>query len=135
MVCSSEYAEAPAARWKGASACNASELVEWGVWCVSNYQRLSAIQVSSAAKRDWNNIYTATQGKAPTQSPDDDYSELYKQLFGAPGASQSINERVAPGSAATAPSSVAIGTPCATGRAVGGLLGGKLGKAIGGSAC
>lgn len=135
MVCSSEYAEAPAARWKGASACNASELVEWGVWCVSNYQRLSAIQVSSAAKRDWNNIYTATQGKAPTQSPDDDYSELYKQLFGAPGASQSINERVATGSAATAPSSAATGTPCATGRAVGGLLGGKLGKAIGGSAC
>jgi len=110
------------------------QLVEWGIWCVSNYQKLSASQVSSAATRDWNNIYTGTQGKAPRQSPDDDYSELYRKLFGEPKAAKSINESVAPGSIAKAPGADAAAKPCATGRAVGGMLGGKLGKVIGGAA-
>jgi hypothetical protein len=138
MVCSSEYAEAPRARYKGAGACASGEMVEWGLWCVSNYQRLSAIQVSSAGKRDWNNIYTGTQGKEPAQSPDDDYSELYRALFGEPQAAKSINERVAPAGSAAAsalpPSANPQNEPCAAGRALGGLMKGKLGKAVGGAA-
>ncbi|WOK35478.1 hypothetical protein [Sphingomonas sp. C3-2] len=138
MVCSSQYAEASSARYKGAADCKPTELVEWGLWCVSNYQKLSAIQVSSAAKRDWNNIYTGTRGQSPLQSPDDDYSELYRKLFGEPKAAQSINERVAPGAVGKGLGSTSgnrsEAKPCETGRAVGGMLGGKLGKAIGGAA-
>lgn len=133
MVCSSEYAEASSARYKGTAECRAGELVEWGLWCVSNYQRLSPIQVSSAAKRDWNNIYTGTQGKSPLQSPGDDYSELYRTLFGEPKAAQSSNEPVAPGTSGTQ-SRGGAATPCEAGRKVGGMLGGRLGKTIGGAA-
>lgn len=139
MVCSSEYPEASSARYKGTTECKANELVEWGIWCVSNYAKLSPIQVSSAAKRDWNNIYTGTQGKSPLQSPDDDYSELYRKLFGDPKAAKTINERVAgqqSGKApAAAPNSGSAAKPCTAGRAIGGMLGGKVGKAIGGAAC
>lgn len=133
MVCSSDYAEASSARYKGTGECKPGELVEWGIWCVSNYSKLTPIQVSSAAKRDWNNIYTGTQGKSPLQSPDDDYSELYRKLFGEPKAAQSINERLAPGTVGKAPGTDGA-TPCKAGRAVGGMLGGRLGKAIGGAA-
>ncbi|RYD91361.1 MAG: hypothetical protein EOP61_27710 [Sphingomonadales bacterium] len=130
MVCSSEYAEASSARYKGTAECKANELVEWGIWCVSNYEKLAPIQVSSAAKRDWNNIYTGTQGKYPAQSPNDDYSELYRKLFGEPKPAQSS---AAPGAVGKGPGNGGEAKPCDTGRKVGGMLGGKLGKAIGGA--
>lgn len=84
MVCSSDYAKTATYRWKGAAECKAGEIAEWGIWCTSNFEHLTAIQISSAANRDWNNIYTATNGQEPKQSPDSPYSEVYIHMFGQP---------------------------------------------------
>ena len=133
MSCSSDYAKTATYRWKGTADCKAGEIAEWGIWCTSNFEHLTAIQVSSAAARDWNNIYTAT-AKAPKQSPDSDYSEVYIHMFGQPKGKGSQASASSP----AASTNESVPTPCATGeagRAVGKLIGGKLGRKVAATGC
>lgn len=132
MVCSSDYAKTATYRWKGAAECKAGEIAEWGIWCTSNFEHLTAIQISSAANRDWNNIYTATNGQEPKQSPDSPYSEVYIHMFGAPAANKSSSAAGgAPeqGSDAAAAKTAECAVVDAATRGLGGLAG-KARKAI-----
>ena len=153
--CRPEVPKPSTARAKGAGSCKAGEIEEWGIWCTSNYEHLSAKRVKQAAAADWNDIYTATRGKEPRQSPDDNGSEVYRALLAKEGGKEeapakTINERhgVAmmppPGTAAAeAPAQpVAAAQDCgaaaaiggALGQAVGGEVAAGLGKMLGGLA-
>lgn len=91
--CTSDYAKTAKARPKGKGACKANEVEEWGIWCVSDYQHLTKHNLTSAATRDWNNIYTFSGGKAPKQGPktSDKYSEVYIALYGQPEAEKPVD--------------------------------------------
>ena len=91
--CTSDYAKTAKARPKGNGACKANEVAEWGIWCVSDYQHLTKHNLTSAAMRDWNNIYTFSGGKRPKQGPDssDKYSEVYIALYGQPAAEKKVD--------------------------------------------
>ena len=84
--CTSDYNKTAKARPKGNGACKAGEVQEWGIWCVSDFQHLTKHNLTSAALRDFNNIYTFSGGKLPKQGPksSDKYSEVYIALFGQP---------------------------------------------------
>lgn len=96
--CRPDVSNPSTARAKGAGACNANEIAEWGIWCTSKYEHLTAKRVKQSAAADWNDIYTATRGKEPRQSPDDNGSEVYRALLAKEGGNEeappkSINER------------------------------------------
>lgn len=84
--CTSNYPKLAKVRHKGNGECKAGEIAEWGIWCVSDYQHLTKHNLTSAATRDWNYIYSFTGGKSPKQNPNskDRYSEVYIALFGQP---------------------------------------------------
>ena len=61
MVCGTQVTAAPPrSRLKGTTTCRAGELEEWGVWCTSDTGRLSKLDVTQAASRDFNTIYSNT---------------------------------------------------------------------------
>ena len=81
--CTTDLARPPKVRVKAGGACRAGEIVEWGIWCTSDFDHLSVQDIRSAHYRDWNNIYTMTRGGNPRQGPDDeDASEVYRHMFG-----------------------------------------------------
>lgn len=152
--CRPEVPKPATARAKGAGACKPGEIEEWGIWCTSNYEHLKAQRVKQAAAADWNDIYTATRGKEPRQSPDDNGSEVYKALLakeggaapsssggvaGMPAGVDPSNSASVHGAAAAPAETAASGCTAeevggALGQAVGGETGAALGKMFGGLA-
>lgn len=144
--CRPDVSQPATARAKGAGTCKANEIAEWGIWCTSNYEHLTAKRVKQSAAADWNDIYTATRGKEPRQSPDDNGSEVYRALLAKEGgkeaaAPKSINERHGvsmetpagtdtKGSSAGDCNATSLGSTI--GQAVGGDAGAALGKMLGG---
>lgn len=148
-VCRPEVPKPATARLKGGGSCKANEIEEWGIWCTSNYEHLTAKRVKQAAAADWNDIYTATRGKEPRQSPDDNGSAVYRALLAkegpaaAPAAASPAAHTASP-AVETAPAqapdlSTAPAAPVATAEApavptgcAGAAIGGVLGQAVGG---
>ena len=148
-VCRPEVPKPATARLKGNGSCKANEIEEWGIWCTSNYEHLTAKRVKQAAAADWNDIYTATRGKSPRQSPDDDGgSEVYRALLAKEGGSaptaapaaapaqaaspaEPVPTDLPVGAAPAEPAVASSGQPASTGCA-GAAIGGALGQAVGG---
>lgn len=99
--CTTIYTRASTARAKGHGECRRGEVTEWGIWCTSNYQHLTARQIRSAALRDYNNIYGYT-GKEPRQSPNDDHSEVYRIMASNSPAAIAVAAAAGPPEASTA---------------------------------
>lgn len=125
-LCASDYDKPSTARLKGSGECRADEILEWGLWCTSNYAHLTAKQLRGAAIRDYNNIYGYT-GKEPRQSPNSDESEVYAALFGqgAPATAEGASAE-SPTSQESAPSTECVAGE--VGKAIGSLFGGSLGQ-------
>lgn len=131
-VCRPEVPKPATARLKGSAACKGNEIEEWGIWCTSNYEHLTAKRVKQAAAADWNDIYTATRGKKPRQSPDDDASAVYHALLAKEGGSAP-----APAAAGAAPVEVTAAADAAPSQPAStdcnaATIGGVLGQAVGG---
>jgi hypothetical protein len=151
-VCRPEVPKPATARLKGGGACKANEVEEWGIWCTSNFEHLTAKRVKQAAAADWNDIYTATRGKKPRQSPDDNGSAVYRALLAKEGPAAAPAAPAAAAPAANTGSPVpeaeqtqasamptAPATPVAAAEApaaptgcAGAAIGGVLGQAVGG---
>ncbi|WP_372732523.1 hypothetical protein [Novosphingobium sp.] len=144
--CVTNAKPAPSARLKAGKSCRANEVDEWGVWCTSGYEHLSAKQMTSAAQIDFNNIYLKTRQLPPDAVGKNvdasviKITPVYRKVYGdmlpdSTNATSSnagaTNENAA--SAASTPSKVCE-TAEQQGAALGGALGGSRGKALGGLA-
>lgn len=88
-LCTSNAANPPAIRLKGADQCSEGEIEDWGLWCVSNYGQLTR---KDAAKGfpDYNGIYQTsykTTGKTSKPNQADlpegkEYTPAYFEIFG-----------------------------------------------------
>ena len=88
-LCTSNAANPPSIRLKGAGQCNAGEIEDWGLYCVSNYGQLTR---KDAAKGfpDYNGIYQTsykTTGKTSKPNQADlpegkEYTPAYFEIFG-----------------------------------------------------
>jgi hypothetical protein len=63
--CETIKPEAPAARAKGAGACRADEVEEFGMWCTSTNTTLKAGQIENITIDDFNRIYTQNGRRNP----------------------------------------------------------------------
>lgn len=140
--CRPEVTKPSTARLKGGGACKAGEIAEWGIWCTSNFEHLTAKRVKQAAAADWNDIYTATRGKEPRQSPNDNGSEVYQALLakeGGPAPAAAASGGAAPSLPGTEGQTAAVPAEAAAPVAASGgcaaeAVGGALGQAAGGEA-
>ena len=88
-VCISDVAGAPQARLRGASPCRTGEVEDWGIWCVSGYQRLSRGDAAQGI-RDVNAIFLQSyyitgsqQGARQANLPEGtEYTPAYFTIFG-----------------------------------------------------
>ena len=139
--CQTIHAGAPAARAKGAGACNAGEIEEFGAWCTSTETTLTVSQMENVTIGDFNRIFTQNGRKEPIPARAayiTPLMELKKAEGGA--ASAAPGAGAANGQSASAPQAAA--TPaqadaCAAkpkkkglGRALGGAMGAALGAAV-----
>lgn len=151
MTCITQYETAPSVRLKGAGACRAGEVEDWGLYCVSNYGRLTRDDAGAAGTRDWNDIYVTSDLQGPNQEnvmDNSSYTPAYITIFGrvkrdgspigGPAASAT-----APSATADAPTTAQTPTNCPApssssasqaGAALGGLLGGRRGNGQAGAA-
>jgi hypothetical protein len=84
MQCATRAPNPPTVRLKGSGACRTGEVVDWGIWCVSNYGNLTRGQAATGL-RDWNAIYTLNRATSPTQDdlPEgSEYTPAYITIFG-----------------------------------------------------
>jgi hypothetical protein len=85
MTCITQYETAPSVRLKGAGSCRAGEVEDWGLYCVSDYARLTRDDAGAAGTRDWNDISATNQMQPPNQADvmgDSDYTPAYITIFG-----------------------------------------------------
>lgn len=142
-MCTSNAASPPTVRLKGEGACNAGELEDWGVWCVSNYEGLTR---KDAAKGypDHNAIYQTSYkltGKQQASRMADlpegkEYTPAYFLIFGRvdrdgnpiPGgsgaAAVAADSTARPAAAADAAVKQCVPAPKPKKKGLGGALGG-----------
>lgn len=88
-VCTTIAANPPKARLKGEGSCNAGELEDWGIYCVSDYDML-ARKDAAKGTLDYNGIYQTsfkTTGKQQASHTADlpegtAYTPAYFEIFG-----------------------------------------------------
>ena len=136
-------ANAPAARPKGAGACNAGEVEEFGAWCTSTTTTLTAKQIEGATIGDLNRIVQQNRNQMPIPRREGFYTPLLAMKQAEEGAaapaqaSASGNAGAASGVQQAAAATPAQADACAAkpkkkglGRALGGAMGAALGAAV-----
>ncbi len=139
-ICTTKAANPPSIRLKGAGECNAGELDDWGLYCVSNYENL-ALKDAPEGTADYNNIYkNSYRAVGKTSRPNQEalpegvsYTPAYLEIF---GRVKRDGSPIGGGGAASASSGAAASNPVAAAKQCApkpkkkkGL--GGLGKAIG----
>lgn len=141
-VCTTIAANPPKARLKGEGSCNAGELEDWGIYCISDYGQLTAKDAARGVL-DYNGIYQTsfkTTGKQQASHMADlpegtAYTPAYFLIFGRvdrdgnpfPAASGGAAAAVAGNAANPAAASAAAAKPCVPKpkkKGLGGALGG-----------
>lgn len=124
--CNTEFTNAPAARPRPASGCNANELEEFGAWCTARQTGLTAKQIETVTMQDFNIIYTYTR-----ERPVPERSQPTTPLMLALGGAAPTAATGSSGAAQTASAETAEKPACTqskkgqAARALGGLLGKK----------
>ncbi|NJM51444.1 MAG: hypothetical protein HC843_11710 [Sphingomonadales bacterium] len=91
--CYTQLENAPIVRAKGAEACAAGELDDWGLWCTSNYAHLTTAWAERYGIEDFNRIYAYALGNRldanaiPGGSMSPAASAYFKGTTSATGAS------------------------------------------------
>ena len=136
-TCISIASSPPPTRAKGAGACRAGEIEEWGKWCTTNNGKMVEGDVTQGHYRDVNTIYQFSGSKTPNGGADIYNTPTIQALFrgGAGGGASaapasSSNQQSASNTAPTA------NTNCQTdgsnsGAVLGGAIGGDAGAALG----
>jgi hypothetical protein len=143
LTCVTSLKQPSNSRPKAGAKCAANEVDEWGIWCTSNYEGISADTMRGAALRDYNTMYAHNRGVVPAFAGNDLDEKLLtparRKLYGnvptkdAPeGNSSSTSSNTSMASANTP--STACDTAAQQGAALGGVVAGTKGKAIGGLA-
>jgi len=130
--CYTQLENAPTVRAKGAAPCATGELNDWDLWCTSNYEQLTPVQVNSAGLEDFNRVYAYALGNRLDAKaiPNDKLSPAATAYFGG-------DETATGAAAASATPAATKASECTAGSevgaAIGGALGGRSGSAIGGA--
>jgi hypothetical protein len=138
-VCTTIAPNPPKARLKGEGSCNAGELEDWGIYCVSDYDML-ARKDAAKGTLDYNGIYQTsfkTTGKQQASHTADlpegtAYTPAYFLIFGRvdrdgnpfPGGASAALAGSAANPAATAEAAVKRCVPKPKKKGLGGALGG-----------
>ena len=136
-TCISIASSPPPTRAKGAGACRAGELEEWGKWCTTNNGKMVEGDVTQGHYRDVNTIYQFSGSKTPNGGADIYNTPTIRALFrggagGGAGASAqpaSSNSQSASNDAPDANTNCGNGS--SSGATLGGALGGDAGAALG----
>ena len=135
-TCISIASSPPPTRAKGAGACRAGELEEWGKWCTTNNGKMAEGDVTQGHYRDVNTIYQFSGSKTPNGGADVYNTPTIRALFrGGAGAGGSASATPASSNQQSASNDAPAAnctTTSATGSAIGGMLGGQAGAALGG---
>jgi hypothetical protein len=114
MTCITQYQAPPSVRLKGAGPCRAGEVEDWGLYCVSDYARLTRDDAYAAGTRDWNDIYVTSDLKGPNQEnvmDDSSYTPAYITIFGRVKRDGSPIGSTAAAAPAAAPAAAAAPPP------------------------
>lgn len=100
--CGTQYNPAPKVRMKAKGGCKEGETEEWGLYCTSNLQVLTASKVENASNRDVDMVYML-QRKWATQG--NGLPEGYKVLGGKPAVNNSTSNNGSTGTMGSGTSS------------------------------
>lgn len=145
LRCVTSLPNPPAVRMKGAGACKADEIDEWGLYCNAGARQLTSAQMRNSFLNDLNVIYGLNK-KWPNQQPKGEISPTHRLVHGEVALKDDgtpVNGAVAASASTGTGSATSAATSAATapadckpgkrlGAAMGSLLGGR--KAAGAAA-
>jgi hypothetical protein len=141
LVCVTSLKQPSSSRPKTGAKCAANEVDEWGIWCTSNYESISAETMRGAALRDYNTMYAHNRGVVAAFAGKDLDEKLLtparRKLYG----DVPTTDEPEPAAISTENSTASTDAPVKScenavkqGAAVGGAVAGSKGKVIGGLA-